>query len=773
IEDNANQDTLYNGQNWRQMTGKSGETSLSAMAANYKAGLARDGSNWGSIEVCHDSPHADPEHYAALENVALSYPFNCIHPVASSDPAQAFRNASGDLVMARHYSLDEFCANDYNLESGQSIAGYYTSDMDHAGRAVMCAETMAMAVNDPTILGYLFGSNLDRLDAPYVREFNLNFLSLPATASTVLLGGTCSDPVTIRRWTTDAGNYWAVINVTARPVSGSWDLQTSRTRVWRTLDWREEAVSGGKVSFTLQPYQMVCLTDVEPAALVAPVFGDCAAGDLAARTATLSVALTSLGENATGVTVAWTLSGGPAAASSGTLSFASAGAETADLSGLAPETAYAVTLVAESSTGKKAYASVSFTTPRFPVALGVPEVETDAAGTTATASVAIDRADAAATLVFRAPGAADRTWANVVAGETYAGSLPVEKDSTSPFVFTLVHVDAATGERYEASASDIAVGVPTADWFNVRFDRDGYTGWTFATGADPAGAGSWEKEGGTNRTAFATDGGNRRLDVDAGDGGFVRYEPTSASTAGRAVRVKGRAQLVSEPGAPADLDAAALAGLALGDGDSGLALHGWTADGWVALAGAPVAENEWIDWNATVDFTASPATVTYGIGGTVLSNATTGATALPAAGSATRLSAVVYEGNAVVDDFRGVTFVPVVVEIREPGYAGVSEPIALTPAAGGESAGTFDLAITLKGQPANTYFTAFECETLSARPADWIAVKPSVLPSADDLASGTVGLSVGAEESSKFVKIVASDHAINAGTKLSELDLGD
>ena len=153
VIESVESDTLYRGQTWRQMTGKNGTTSLSEMASKYKDGLARDGSNWGNVEVCHASPHADPEHYSSLANVALSYPFNCIHTVAGSDPAANFRNASGDLVMARHYSLDEFCAYDYNRDDSVAINGYYTSDMDHAGRAVMCAEVMAMAVNDPTILG--------------------------------------------------------------------------------------------------------------------------------------------------------------------------------------------------------------------------------------------------------------------------------------------------------------------------------------------------------------------------------------------------------------------------------------------------------------------------------------------------------------------------------------------------------------------------------------------------------------------------------------------
>ena len=429
IEDGGASDTLYRGQTWRQMTRKDGTTSLSEMASKYKDGLARDGSNWGNIEVCHDSPHADPENYALSDNIALSYPFNCIHTVASSDPAQNFRNASGDLLMARHYSLDEFCANDYNLESGQAIAGYYTSDMDHAGRAVMCAEVMAMAVNDPTILGYLFGSNLDRLDAPYVREFNLNFLSLPATTSTVLLGGTCNDAVTVRRWTTSAGNYWAVINTTARPVSGTYDLQTSKTRVWRTVNWGEVPVSNGKVALTLQPYQMVCLTDVEPAEIVAPVFGDCGATNLAARTATISIALTTLGENANGADVAWTLSPAGSGVSSGTIHFGGPGAATVDLAGLAPETAYSVTLEATSSTGKRALGGVSFKTARFPVALAVPDVETDAEGTTATASVAVTRADAAATLVLASGGATVATWPNVAVGTVYSGSFPVAKSS--------------------------------------------------------------------------------------------------------------------------------------------------------------------------------------------------------------------------------------------------------------------------------------------------------------------------------------------------------
>lgn len=765
-------DTLFRGRTWRQTTGLSATTNLLAhFAAYWSESIGKDSGKNHPYEQNHCDPADDYDNYAALANVGLSFPFNCLYTVAGDEPSRNYRNASGDLVFARHYSLDEFCANDQNLESGQSIVGYYTSDMDHAGRAVMCAETMAMAVNDPTILGYLFGSNLDRVDAPYVREFNLNFLSLPATPSTVLLGGTCTNAVTVRRWTTAAGDYWAVVNVTARPVSGVWDLQTAKTRVWRTVDWREETVSGGSVPLSLQPYQMICLTDVEPPAIVAPVFGDCGTSDLAARTATFSVALNSLGENAIDANVVWRLSGGSAAVSSGTLSFAAVGEKTVSLTDLVPDTAYSVALEATGSTGKKAYASFSFKTPRFPVALGVPFAETDATGTNATVSVTVDRADRNATLVLTAGGAMVSTWSNVVAGERFSASFKVGLGVTKGYVFSLVHVDPATNERYEASATGSVLGRPAIGWLDVRFDRDAYDAWPFASasGLDPADGGTWAKTGEDNETAFATDGGDRRLALDAGEGGVVGYNASSASRAGLAVMVSGRAQLVSEPGAPEAPTDGPLAGLALGDEGAGLALYGWTADGWVALAGAPVAENEWIDWNATIDFTVSPVTVTYGIGGTVLSNAMTGATALPVAGSPTSLRAVRYTGNGVVDDFRGVYYEPVaIVTIREPTFAATAAaPMSFRVE---NNVPLLSLAVSVEGQPADAQYVAFTCPSLSNDARDWTAAADSRLATAAETAAGALCLDVPASEDSLFVKLVVSDHDIVAGTKLSDLN---
>ena len=466
---------------------------------------------------------------------------------------------------------------------------------------------------------------------------------------------------------------------------------------------------------------MICLTDVEPGAIVAPVFGGIAAESLAARTATLSVALTSLGENATSASVAWTLSGGPAAVASGTLDYPATGT---------------------ASTGKKAFASFAFATPRVPVALGVPFAETDAAGTNATVTVKVERADRDATLALRAGGRIVQTWSGLAAGQTVEGRFPVGLGATKDYAFTLTHEDSATGERYEAAAEGTVLGRPAVGWLDVRFDRAGADNWTTASGID---GGTWTMTGGTNETAFADDGGDRRLEVDTGADGRVQYAASEASRPGFAVMVRGRAKLVSEPGAPEAPADAPLAGLALGDEGGGVRLYGWTADGWTALAGVPVAENEWIDWNATIDFTASPVTVTYGIGGVALSDAATGATALPVAGSPTSLRAVRYVGDGVVDDFRGVWYEPVaIVAIRAPEFAEAAPggPLSFVVKDGRR---VMQLVVSTADQPAGAEYAAFVCETLSPDDKDWIAVDDSRVASQGEIAAGAVSLDVPAD----------------------------
>ena len=382
------------------------------------------------------------------------------------------------------------------------------------------------------------------------------------------------------------------------------------------------------------------------------------------------------------------------------------------------------------------------------------------------------RADRDATLVLKAGSATVATWIGVEAGQTFSASFKVGLGVTKSYSFSLVHADPATGERYEAKEEGSVLGRKAVGWLDVRFDRSAYDSWPFAGsgGRDPADGGTWTRTTVTNNTAFATDGGNRRLELETGSSDYVAYAASAASHARYAVLVRGRAQFVSEPGAPEAPTDSPLAGLALGDEGGGVSLYGWTRDGWVRLAGADVAENEWTDWNAAIDFSASPVTVTYGIGGAVLSNAVTGATALPVAGSPTSLRTVRYVGSGAVDDFRGVYYEPVtIVAIREPEYAAATSttsPIAFRTQGGTKY---LDLSISVEGQPSGTQYTAFVCRTLDPDDSHWIAAAASRTASGTEIASGAVKLSVPATADTQFVKIVASDHSISKGTKLSDL----
>ena len=144
---------------------------------------------WGPWEWQHASPACDPEHYADLKNVWIAYPFHALFTVTDPGCFDAFRNANGTDTLIRHYDLNEGTLDDL---------GYAMADWERAGRACMLSEVTAMANGDPVNLGYLMGSNYTRGFPGPVREFNQNFLALPALPSTVVKGA-CSDPEVVLR----------------------------------------------------------------------------------------------------------------------------------------------------------------------------------------------------------------------------------------------------------------------------------------------------------------------------------------------------------------------------------------------------------------------------------------------------------------------------------------------------------------------------------------------------------------------------------------------
>ena len=174
----------------------------------YLKALKTPASTWGAWEWQHACPASDPEHYQRLKNVWIAMPFHALFTVTDPDCLAAFRNGNGTDTIVRHYDL-----NEGTFEDG--VLGYAMADWERAGRACMMSEIEAMANGDPVNLGYLMGSNFTRGFPDAVREFNINFLALPALPSKEL-PGVASDPdIVVReidctRW--GKGKYYAIVH---------------------------------------------------------------------------------------------------------------------------------------------------------------------------------------------------------------------------------------------------------------------------------------------------------------------------------------------------------------------------------------------------------------------------------------------------------------------------------------------------------------------------------------------------------------------------------
>ncbi|MCR4413153.1 MAG: hypothetical protein NUV77_12095, partial [Thermoguttaceae bacterium] len=165
--------------------------------------------NWGNWEVHHANPPADPQRYQDTPGVLLTHCINRAYTAASPKTFEAFRGPSG-LAVVRHYALNENMMFD---KADQPKLGYFVCDIERAGPYCMLAEALAMAHGDPTRIGYLTGGNFGRGFPRYVRDFNANFLALPALPSQ-RLPEACADPEVVVRAirTPRHGTYLAVVN---------------------------------------------------------------------------------------------------------------------------------------------------------------------------------------------------------------------------------------------------------------------------------------------------------------------------------------------------------------------------------------------------------------------------------------------------------------------------------------------------------------------------------------------------------------------------------
>ena len=164
----------------------------------YLKGRSEPSGTWGKWEWQHAVPADRPLTDKMPAGVTLAMPVNRLYSVGDPDAFDAYANAGGVETVIRHHSL-----NEHNVKctiDGKEVSplGYDMSDTVKAGRASMMVEVNAMANGDPANLGYLIGSCFARGFPGPAREFNRNFLALPALPSTVVKGAS-SDPEVVLR----------------------------------------------------------------------------------------------------------------------------------------------------------------------------------------------------------------------------------------------------------------------------------------------------------------------------------------------------------------------------------------------------------------------------------------------------------------------------------------------------------------------------------------------------------------------------------------------
>jgi hypothetical protein len=191
--------------------------------------------------------------YQATPGVLLTHGFNRAYTVASPLTFDAFRGPSG-LAAIRHYTLNENMAFD---RDDKEKLGYFVADVERTGPACMMAEVLAVANGDPTMLGYLMGGNFGRGFPHYVREFNANFLALPALPSE-RLPKACDDPeVVVRAIRTPAnGTYLAIVNTASRAKERVLIRLPANGNVTEAVSGRECVTQDGGVRLDLHAFEL-------------------------------------------------------------------------------------------------------------------------------------------------------------------------------------------------------------------------------------------------------------------------------------------------------------------------------------------------------------------------------------------------------------------------------------------------------------------------------------------------------------------------------------
>ena len=224
----------------------------------YLDGLTAPSLNWGSWEVHHGRPADDPAHYQDAEGVLLTHAFHRGFTVSDPRTFDLFRTRSG-LAAIRFYSLNEnmmFDAGD------KPRLGYFVCDIERAGPYSMMAEALAVASGDPTMFGYLAGNNFGRGFPVYARNFNANFLALPALPSKLVPEASSDPEVVVRSIETPGKRHFAVVNTSKNPKREI-AIKTGGNVVTALAGGEPVPNEGGTVKLDFYPFQLISL-GVEP-----------------------------------------------------------------------------------------------------------------------------------------------------------------------------------------------------------------------------------------------------------------------------------------------------------------------------------------------------------------------------------------------------------------------------------------------------------------------------------------------------------------------------
>lgn len=194
-------------------TNKTYSVEQCAKMHGYLEQRRRPASTYDKWEWQHACPGDDPENYNKFHNTSLAMPINRTQSVTDPAAFEAYSTADGTQTIIRHHSLNENMLTKFVGVEEKALLGYAIQDAERAGRGCMLNEVLAMAYGDPVNIGYLIGSTFARGFPGPVREFNSNFLALPALKSSLLKNASSDPKVFLRRIPTKGdGNYFALVN---------------------------------------------------------------------------------------------------------------------------------------------------------------------------------------------------------------------------------------------------------------------------------------------------------------------------------------------------------------------------------------------------------------------------------------------------------------------------------------------------------------------------------------------------------------------------------